>query len=452
MNKRNIFPLLLSLTVGMSAQETLTLEQCRELALSYNKEIAASAMQTRYADFTMKSYRGNFFPNISLSGTGMYNTGDGTFSSEGGMLPTYALDATGALTTDGGYAYFPGIGLDYKIGAIYTGGITLEQPIYMGGQIRAAYRMSKFGKQVAQASEALTTTEVIVQTDEAYAMVVKANELKKVALTYYSLLEELLKNVENALKHGLKSRNDVLKVQVKMNEAELSLRKADNAVRLATMNLCHCIGRPLDTDLRVSDELPNVDDAVDVYAGDISGRPEWAILSGQVAINEQQVKLSRSELLPKIGLQGGYNYMHGIEVNDQTLVDKGAFSVLLNVSIPIYHFGERSNKVRAAKAKLEQSRLEQEDSNEQMMLELSQAINNFDEARLEKRLAERSLEQAEENMRVSRTQYDVGLETLSDHLEAQALWQQAYQTKVEAAYQLYLAYVNYLKAAGKLAV
>ena len=70
--------------------------------------------------------------------------------------------------------------------------------------------------------------------------------------------------------------------------------------------------------------------------------------------------------------------------------------------------------------------------------------------RSESELADRSLQQAEENRRVSKSQYEVGLETLSDHLEAQALWQQAYETKVDARFQLYLNYVAYLKAAGTL--
>ena len=65
-------------------------------------------------------------------------------------------------------------------------------------------------------------------------------------------------------------------------------------------------------------------------------------------------------------------------------------------------------------------------------------------------LSERSLEQAEENMTVSGKQYEVGLETLSDYLEAQVMWQQAYQTKVDAQFQLYVNYVAYLKAAGQL--
>ena len=235
------------------------------------------------------------------------------------------------------------------------------------------------------------------------------------------MLVELKKNVESAYKHGLKPQNDVLKVQVKLNESELNIRKAGNALRLATMNLCHYIGKPLTSDIRTADNFPEVAQDIRLQISDISARPEYAILNQQVAIAKQQVKLNRSELLPQIGVKGSYDYIHGLEINDQDLFNKGSFSVLLNVSVPLFHFGERTNKVRAAKAKLEQTRLEQENMNEQMLLELTQAANNLDEAQLESTIAERSLQQAEENMRVSRSQYDVGLETLSDHLEAQAM-------------------------------
>lgn len=441
----------LLLAAGLSAQKTLTLEQCREMALKYNKEMAASAKQTESARHTMKSYKGNFFPNFALSGTGIYSTADGSLGIAGGNLPTFLPDAaTGQFLPDNGFAYFPGMDLNYKLGWVYMGGIQVEQPLYMGGRIRTAYKMSVLGKEMAQMNERLTASEVIVKTDQAYAQVVKAKEMKKVAEKYNALLMELMKNVESAYKHGLKPRNDVLKVQVKLNESELNLRKADNALRLATMNLCHYIGKPLDTVLLTSDTLPEVEPDIRLQQADISARPEYSILNRQVAIARQQVKLNRSELLPQIGVKGSYDYIHGIEVNNQNLFDKGSFSVLLNVSVPLFHFGERTNKVRAAKAKLEQAQLEQENINEQMMLELAQAANNLDEAQLENSIAERSLQQAEENMRVSRSQYDVGLETLSDHLEAQALWQQAYETKVDTRFRLYLNYIAYQKARGTL--
>ena len=442
--------MLLYFSFSAHSQETLSLKECREMALKYNKEIAASVKQTESARYTAQSYKGNFFPNFTASGTGLYSNADGSYGIAGGNLPTFLPDATGQPVPNGGFAYFPGINLDYKIGWVYMGGVQMEQPLYMGGKIRAAYQMSLLGKEMAQMNETLTTTEVILKTDQAYALVVKAKEMKTVADTYHTVLAELLKNVESAYKHGLKPQNDVLKVQVKLNESELGIRKAENALRLATMNLCHLIGKPLTSDIRVAEDFPEIEQDLEVQVLDITARPEYGILDKQVAIARQQVKLNRSELLPKVGIRGSYDYVHGLEINDKNFLDNASFSVLLNVSIPLFHFGERSNKVRAAKAKLEQTRLQQQNLNEQMLLELTQAANNLDEAKLESELADHSLLQAEENRRVSKSQYEVGLETLSDHLEAQALWQQAYETKVDAHFQLYLNYVAYLKATGTL--
>ncbi len=108
---------------------------------------------------------------------------------------------------------------------------------------------------------------------------------------------------------GMKPQNDVLKVQVKLNDSELSLRKADNALRLASMNLCHYIGRPLTTQIDISDDFPEVEQEWKIQVSDITARPEYGILNKQVAIAEQEVKLNRSELLPRIGVRGSYDYL-----------------------------------------------------------------------------------------------------------------------------------------------
>ncbi len=451
--KRIVLFLYIALCSGsLVAQETLSLDQCREMALKYNKEMAASAKQTEQASFMVKSFRGNFFPNITASATGIYSNAAGGLGIPGGKLPTFLPVSADQFLPNNGFAYFPGIDIKYDVEDVYVAGIQLEQPLYMGGKIRAAYNMAKLSKEMALKNETLTATEVILKTSQAYALVVKANEMKQVAEKYHAVLQELMKNVESAHRHGLKSQNDVLKVQVKLNESELNIRKAENALRLATMNLCHYIGKPLDSIIQVSDDFPSVDEQMPIQISDVSARPEYAILDKQVHIAQQQVKLNRSEMLPKVGIKGMYNYIDGFKVNDQKLFNDGSFAVLLNVSVPIYHFGERHNKVRAAKAKLIQSRLQQENLNEQMLLELTQAANNFDEARLESQLADRSLQQAEENMRVSQKQYEVGLETLSDHLEAQTLWQQAYEVFVDTRFQQYISYIAYQKAAGSLAV
>ena len=443
---------LLFLCQGVFAQEYLTLSQCREMALEQNKQLAASVQQIEYARHTASSYKANFFPDFKLNGTGLYSTSKGNFPIQGGNLPVFVPSANGAPTPNGGFAYFPGVDLNYKVGWAYMGGVSVQQPLYMGGKIRSAYKIANLGKEMAFLNKTLTETEVLMSTDRAYAMLIKAQEMQKVTQAYYKTLEELMKNVESAFRHGLKLRNDVLKVQVKLNEAEINKRKAENALRLASMNLCHYIGKPLTSTLTVSDEYPSVELSKKLNTHDISSRPEYNILNKQVEINRQQVKLTRSEMLPQIGVQGSYNYINGLDVNGQKFLDGGSFTALLNVSIPLFHFGERKHKVNAAKAKLQQSLLEQADKNELMLLEVTQAANNLEEAKLECDLADISLEQAEENQRVSAEQFKQGLETLSDHLEAQTLWQQAWQTKVDAHFQLYLEWIAYQKASGTLQV
>lgn len=448
MKKNFIVGLLLLFPLATMGQERLTLQQCREMALENNKQMAAAKKQTLGARYLQKSYKGNFFPNFSAYARNMYGTMDGTLSIPGGNLPVFIPVKPNPIPF--GFAYFPGIELNMEMKNVFMTGVSMEQPFYMGGKIMAAYKMSKLGTQVSMLNERLTASEVILETENAYALLVKANEMKKVATTYQSLLKELMKVVESAHKHGLKPKNDVLKVQVKLNESELALRKADNACRLATMNLCHLIGKPLTTELDIDAAYPHVPARASEELASISERPEYGMLDKKVAIAKQQVNLQRSELLPKVGVRGSYDYTDGLKLNDQKLFNKGSFSVMLNVTVPLFHFGERYNKVKSAKMNLEQARLEQSDLNEKMTLELVQAENNWDEACLEAEIANRSLEQAVENQRVSRSQYEAGLETLSDHLEAQTLWQSAYAAQVDANFQLYLQYVNYLKASGKL--
>ena len=147
------------------------------MALKYNKEWLLTDKQTEAARLLSLRYKAQtFFPNLQQSGTGLYSTADGSLGIRGGNLPVFLPDpVTGELATSG-YAYFPGLNLDYKVGTVYTGGVQVEQPLYMGGKIRAAYKMSLLGKEMAHLNEELTASGVILNTDKAYVQLVKAKE------------------------------------------------------------------------------------------------------------------------------------------------------------------------------------------------------------------------------------------------------------------------------------
>lgn len=439
-----------------SAQEVLSLSDCRTLALQNNKEIAAAAKQTEAADYTVRSLRSNSLPSISLRANGIYSNANGQLGVDGGLLPVgQVVPQVGQWVPGESSAYFPGLNLEYEVGPVLNASLVLEQPIYMGGKINAANQMARLGREVAQSNEVLTQQNVVLQTSKAYALLVRAKEMKKVADKYHELLSQLMKNVEKAYELGYKPHNDVLRVQVKLNEAALNVRKASNAIRLAQMNLCHYIGQPLDANIEIAEGFPSGNESV-AEATDILARPEFAMLDRQEAIANQKVRLQRAEALPQVALLAGYGYTNGVDLTtaDKTekLFDKASFAVLLNVQVPLYHFGQNHNKTRAALAQRTQVQIERESKTELMTLELTQARNNFDEAVLQSALAQKNLEQAEENLRASSKQYEAGSETLSDHLEAQVLWQKAYQTNVDALFEQYISQIALQKATGKLSV
>ena len=448
---------------AQNAVRQLTLEQARELALQNNKDITKSKLTIEQTQNDMRAYKTNFYPRINALVTDLYSTSHGDFSIDGGHLPIYTLNpTTGSYlpnvtpNADGSYtlnqyADFPSQKIKYKLNNIFLGTLTLTQPLYTGGKIRSAYKMASLGANMATENLRLAESQVLLRTDEAYTQAVRARQLADVARSYKQLLDELMKNVESAVRHGLKERNDILKVQVKLNEAELSIQRADNATRLATMNLCHIVGLPLTTALELradqfSDNIP----VADIAEQSVARRPESAILQAKTDIAAQQVRLTRSDYMPQLALFASGSYVNGIKVGGSKLLDNGAATVGAVLKVPVVTFGERTYKMRSAKAKQQLAQMDQQDLTEQMQLELARATNLYTEAQTEVRLTRNSLEQAEENMRLARKQYDVGMEPLSQLLDAQALWQQASADLVNAQCQLQLAHTQLLKAQGRL--
>jgi outer membrane protein TolC len=456
--------LIFTLSTGAAnAQQTMTLEKCRELALENNKAAAIAARNKDKAEYTQKAYWANYFPKISASGNYLYTNTAINKTLPGNYLPTFVPDpATGELTPniltvnpDGSsvfkeYAYFPDMDLSLKLSGTWMAGVSAEQPVYTGGKITSAYKMSRIGNEIAELNKELTRAEIIVKADEAYWTYVQTTELLKLALSYQKVVAELLRNVQDAQEVGLKHTNDVLKVQVKANETELQVRQAENGVRLSRKNLCHVMGIALDSELTLPESFDEPSSININYSAGYTSRPEYAMLEKQIQLKEQQIKLTQSDFLPQIGIMANYGYINGVKLNGDKLFNKASFSALATISIPLFQWGEGRNKIRAAKAERDMIQMQRDDICEQMELELTKTLDKCDESDLEVKLTARSLEQAHENMRVSGDQYTAGMETLANFLEAQTVWQRAWMESINAKTRQRLNQTYYLKAAGKL--
>lgn len=467
---RIILFLILILPVTLFAQVELDLQQCRNMALQNSKEVAIAGRQQEKAIFETKSYRADFLPKLSVVGFGLYNQKKYNYKIKGGYLPTYKPGVNGQLEpnvmidpatqrpvtgADGNpvfneYAFLPDIRLSLSLRGVYSAGVQLEQPVYLGGKIRAAHEMAKVGETIAGENVRLNRSEIVVQTDEAYWQLLRVKEQLQAAESYREVVKELVKNIRNAQSVGMAVNNEVLKAMVRYNEAELMVQKAKNGKVLASMNLCRLIGLNLMSEIRIQDTLSEtISPALWVLDSNVTQRPDYHILEHEVGLKERQIALVRSDFLPQIGVTAGYGYSGGLKLNGEDAAD-ATFTAMAAVKIPVFHWGEARNKVRSARMDEEISRLNLENLAHKMQLEITSSRFNIQDAITRVLLARNALEQARENLKISKNQYQVGLESLTNLLEAQAQWQQAWSQWIDAKAMLHLSESQYLKAIGKL--
>ncbi|MDR2040928.1 MAG: TolC family protein [Tannerella sp.] len=451
--------LYLAGALNMQAQNRLTLDSCRTLALANNRLAKSAHMQLRKAGYEVKAYRAHFLPRIYAQGMYLFSSSDYRYRKQYPLFDAQALAEAMNRTPMPDWEkqfwgqLFSQANMDLDIWLkphhVSLSGIRFEQPVYLGGKITAAYKMAKIGHQMAQLNIVRSDAEVILQTDRAYWEYVKIRELHLAAQQYGEAVRQVADDAGHGVETGAVPENDRMKAQVKLGEARVLVREAENGLRLARMNLCMAVGlnlfdavEPADT---LTDALPV---ALPPDLPDLSARPEYALLNRELELKRQQINLVRSEFMPQLTLGGGYGHLNGVFLNDTKLFNQASFSAMLSLPIPLPHRIEGDNRVRSARADASLAEYRMQESADLLLLEMVKARNTLDEALLKTTLARDEYLQTEENLRVVKDRYELGMETISGLLEAQALRQEARSKHIEAKARLRIAETDYRRTTG----
>lgn len=483
MKKVFLLTILLSLTFIGKAQNLLSLDSCRALALANNKDLLISNEKINAAHYQRKAAFTNYLPNFSATGAYMRNqkefsllnndqkaalSGLGTnlagpiqqvatgiiathpdlepliSSLSGKLLP--ALDQAGNSLVDA-------LRTDTK--NVYAGAITLTQPLYMGGKIRAYNKITKYAEELAQEQHHGGMQEVIMSTDQAYWQVISLVNKKKLAEGYLKLLQQLDGDVEKMINEGVATKADGLSVRVKVNEAEMTLTKVEDGLSLARMLLCQLCGIDLSSPITLADEnmedipLLTTDPHFDLSTA-YENRPEIRSLELATQIYKQKVNVTRAEHLPSIALMGNYMVTNPSVFNSFENKFKGMWNVGVMVQIPIWHWGEGIYKTRAAKAEARIAQYQLQDAREKIELQVNQAAFKVKEAGKKLVMSSKNMEKAEENLRYATLGFKEGVIATSNVLEAQTAWLSAHSEKIDAQIDVKLTEIYLKKSLGTL--
>ena len=483
MKKLFLLTILLSLTFIVKAQTSLSLDSCRALALTNNKDLLISHEKINAAHYQRKAAFTNYLPNFSATGAYMRNqkefsllnndqkaalSGLGSnlagpigqaatgiiatypelaplISSLSGSLPA-ALDQVGNSLVDA---------LRTDTRNVYAGAITLTQPLYMGGKIRAYNKITKYAEELARQQHNGGMQEVIMSTDQAYWQVISLVNKKKLAEGYLKLLQQLDSDVEKMIAEGVATKADGLSVRVKVNEAEMTLTKVEDGLSLARMLLCQLCGLDLSSPITLADEnMENIpliptDTHFDLSTA-YENRPEIRSLELATQIYKQKVNVTRAEHLPSIALMGNYMVTNPSVFNSFENKFKGMWNVGVMVQLPIWHWGEGIYKTKAAKAEARIAQYQLQDAREKIELQVNQAAFKVNEAGKKLVMASKNMEKAEENLRYATLGFREGVIATSNVLEAQTAWLSAQSEKIDAQIDVKLTEIYLKKSLGTL--
>ncbi len=468
--------LLLLTTVTTLAQPQkrfLTLEQCRAIALDSSAILRNAQLTEEKTDLDRKAVITNFLPKFSGYGLYLWTSDSFDYDFSGGALPVYKnvygnlvpdlmKDAAGNIVYNNGipvfnqYAIIPPMTLSVDLANTFTAGVSVSQPVFMGGKIISGYRMAALGSEMARLNSELKAEEVTVSVDEAYWMYVKTCRLLEAAESFDSTVTEVYRFVEDAIDVGMATSTDLVKVEVQRNNAALAVAKARNGKRLSMMNLCHILGLPLTTEIEVDqsgftlDSTAVIPESIALGSDSIENRADYRLLAGQAELKRRNVDFVRSDFLPQLGVMASYGYSYGLKLMDETLLNQAGFTVMATLKVPIFAWGEGYLKIKSAKKEYEMAQNELERLSG--MMELEKAKNSYavSEAALQVRLAESSLRSAENNLKVCRDQYELGMETIVNVLEAQSQWNKCSCDYISAVADYKLSCTKYLKSIGRL--
>ena len=485
---------LTTLATSAQAQQTLTLDSCRAMALRNNKTLSASRLQLDMARYNKKAAKTKYLPHISALGgyeltsreisllskdqkSALANAGTNTtgalhndiagaltsLAQQGILTPEQASNLGGMFGQVGskigeavnhvGQNIVDAFRTDTR--QMYALSVMLTQPIYMGGAIIAANRMADIGEEMAQNNIEASTQNTLHSIDQAYWTVVSVHHKKQLAESYLAVVKKLDDDVSKMIREGVATRADGLKVDVKVNEAEMSLTQAENGLALAKMLLCQLCGMDVDSDITLADEnadniVEQADDAQADRAVAMENRPELKLLQNSADMSRQATKLVRAAYQPQVLLTGGYVATNPNVFNGFERKLSGMWNVGVMVRVPLWNWMEGTYKVRASRIATTIVELERDDIREKIDLQVSQSQFKVKEANRRLAMATKNVENAEENLRCANLGFKEGVIPTTDVMAAQTAWVQAQSQKIDAEVDVKMSQVNLKKALGVL--
>ena len=436
--------LVFPLSSSHSDTLTLDLKQATRMALENNHELAAASYKVDEANSGVRIAQTNFLPRINAQA--IYTRLDevpyldaSAFGSifEPLQAPFEDLVNNGYLdpSTLSGLSGADGpgkiiVGDDDN----YTMNLSLEQPLFTGFALTNNLKIANYQKKNSELSLQRSEEQVWLSATLAYWGLIRANEFVKVTEESIAQLDSHVEDLKNLLQAGIIIENDLLRAKLALSNAQLQNVRASNGVRLANTALCNVLAIDQSTVIEPT-EIATIDDTAlsplnDLSSQAIGSRPDYIAFGNNIKILDRVKAIRKAEYLPKLALVANYDWKRPNREYEQEFYR--SWNINLVATLSIFNWGQRHHEVQKVKAQKRQLTELHEQLADYVRFEVRQAYQLVEESRQEVSIAEQAVAQAKENFRVTSANYEAGVLTNSDLLDAQTGLTQARIALVQA--------------------
>jgi len=448
--------------LGSLAAETieLDLETAREIALENNPEVKKAREVVKKATAQITETRAGFLP--TLNG---FTSLQHAWELQRNKIPNFlkpSLDPIYQALYNAGYmpSYqeMPDyLEMSFGLENTLVYGVNLQQPIYTGGAVWNGYQISQLGSDIAESQLETTIQNILNNVTGAYYSALFAKSAVEVTEQALNSAQKNLDQVTKFYETGKSSRLDVLRAEVQVANFKPQLISAKNQLRLAKSNLANLLGIAENSEFKFKDELTyRESDLMHSSLGELTqialqNRAEITMIESQKAIAERQVAINRSTMLPKVSFSTSYQYQGMREDLEFTGDDLNkSFNSSLSISIPLFNGFKNSAKLQQAKIGIKEVTHQQEALRNGIRLEVKSAYYKMKEAEEKVQTQAKTIEQAQEALRLANLMYAEGASTQLDVLNANLAVKQAKMNYQQSLLEYNLALSGLKKAINQL--
>jgi outer membrane protein len=274
-------------SVSLSAQKKWSLKECINYALEHNISVQKSALDIETSEINLHSSKSNFLPNLNASAGHNWNTG----------LNTNPVTNANSIETTQNTRF----GISASI-IIYNGAKNLHQLHRANLALLASkYRLDDMKDNIS------------LRIANAFLQVAFNKESLKTLKNQLILTKSDLNRSQELVQSGTIPEGDLLEIEANIANQELRIINSENSIQSSKITLANLLLIKNYKSFEISNENYEIPESAiltsnldQIYNKAISTRNNIKALETNVDISKDNLKISKSDLLPT--LSGSYGY------------------------------------------------------------------------------------------------------------------------------------------------